>query len=31
MCFVTLLEKDLLIQYLYTKTFDHILKVVDAC
>ena len=36
MCFATLLEKDLLIQYLYTKTFvhvlfDHILKVVDVC
>ena len=36
MCFVTLLEKDLLIQYLHAKTFlhgafDHILKVVYTC
>ena len=35
MCFATLLEKDLLIQYLHDKTFlhgafDHILKIVDT-
>ena len=35
MCFVTLLERDLLIQYLHAKTFlhgacDHIIKVVDT-
>ena len=36
MCFVTLLESDLLFQYVRTKTFIrgafyHILKVVDDC